>query len=105
MKMRGSTLVVGLTMTGITLFILLLGAHPRFARSEANRARGQREAMVTELGLTDLCLFTEAPYTRNPAVTDRHVPFQDHPAAREHFPSGALFPPPLRLSHVGHDVD
>ncbi|WP_373499311.1 hypothetical protein [Desulfococcus sp.] len=105
MKMRGSTLYLGLTMTGITLFILLLGVHPRFGGPEAARARGLREAMVAELGLTDLCLFTEAPHTRNPAVTDRHAPFQDHPAAREHFPSGTLLPPPLRLSHVGHDVD
>lgn len=51
-------------------------------------------ALVRELGLSDLSLFTEARYTRHPAQADRHAPFQDHPAALEHFPTGSLLPPP-----------
>lgn len=51
-------------------------------------------ALVRELGLSDLALFTEARYTRHPTQADRHAPFQDHPAALEHFPTGALLPPP-----------
>ncbi len=54
-------------------------------------------ALVRELGLTDLSLFTEARYTRHPSQTDRHSPFQDHPAALEHFPTGSLAPPPPPL--------
>ena len=54
-------------------------------------------ALVQELGLTDLSLFTEARYTRHPTQADRHAPFQDHPAALEHFPTGALLPPPPHL--------
>ena len=50
-------------------------------------------ALVRELGLSDLSLFTEARYTRHPSQADRHAPFQDHPAALEHFPSGALLLP------------
>lgn len=50
--------------------------------------------LVAAHGLTDLCLFTEARYTRHPSQADRHAAFQDHPGAREHFPSGALVPPP-----------
>ena len=52
-------------------------------------------ALVRELGLTDLSLFTEARYTRHPTQADWHAPFQDHPAALEHFPTGSLLPPPL----------
>lgn len=54
-----------------------------------------RRSLVRELGLSDLALFTEARYTRHPTQADRHTPFQDHPAALEHFPTGSLLPPPL----------
>ena len=37
----------------------------------------------------------EARYTRHPALADRHAPFQEHPLALEHFPSGSLILPPL----------
>jgi hypothetical protein len=55
---------------------------------------GQAAGMVKEAGLTDLCLFTEASYTRNPSQTDLQTPFQEHPMSLEHFPSGSLMPPP-----------
>ncbi|WP_232023936.1 hypothetical protein [Sulfurivermis fontis] len=54
-------------------------------------------ALVAELGLTDLALFTEARYTRHLSQADRHTAFQDHPLALDHFPSGSLVPPPQRL--------
>jgi hypothetical protein len=47
--------------------------------------------------LTDLCLFTEARYTRHPSQADFHAPFQDSPLALEYFPSGSLMPPPPAL--------
>lgn len=46
------------------------------------------------IGLTDLCVATEARYTRNPAVTDLVVPFMDYPGAIEHFPTGSFWAPP-----------
>jgi hypothetical protein len=52
------------------------------------------QALVRELHLTDLCLFTDARYTRHLSQADRYTPFQDHPAALEHFPSGSLLSPP-----------
>lgn len=52
---------------------------------------------VARWGLTDLALHTEARYTRHPSQADLHAAFQDHPGAREHFPSGALVPPPPHL--------
>lgn len=51
--------------------------------------------LVARLRLTDLCLFTEARYTRHPSQADLHSPFQDHPLALEHFPSGSLLTPPI----------
>jgi len=56
-----------------------------------------RSRMVDELGLSDLCLFTEARYTRHPSVTDLFTPFQDHPFSQEHFPSGSLMAPPEHI--------
>ncbi|AVM74442.1 hypothetical protein MSR1_19530 [Magnetospirillum gryphiswaldense MSR-1] len=53
----------------------------------------RRAALVEQLGLTDLALFTEARYTRHPSQSDRHAAFQDHPFALEHFPSGSVLPP------------
>ncbi|OGR23620.1 MAG: hypothetical protein A2X58_02295 [Nitrospirae bacterium GWC2_56_14] len=50
-----------------------------------------------QLALTDLALFTEARYTRHPSQADLHAPFQDHPSALEHFPSGSFVPPPMRI--------
>ena len=46
------------------------------------------------LGLTDLCIATEARYTRHPAVSDPVAPFMDHPEAIEHFPTGSFWAPP-----------
>lgn len=49
--------------------------------------------VVSALGLTDLCIATEARYTRHPAVTDLVVPFMDYPSAIEHFPTGSFWAP------------
>jgi hypothetical protein len=54
-------------------------------------------ALVHQLGLTDLALFTEARYTRHLSQSDLHSAFQDHPVALEHFPSGSLLLPPQRM--------
>lgn len=57
------------------------------------RARRNRAALAETLQLSDLSLFTEARYTRHPALADLHSAFQDHPAALDHFPSAAWMPP------------
>ena len=66
-----------------------------------------REAirMVKNLGLTDLCLFTEASYTRHLSLSDLHTPFQDSPMALEHFPSGSLVIPPQLTKGTDENVD
>ncbi len=60
--------------------------------------RSASRALIRELSLSDLSLFTEARYTRHPSQADRFAPFQDHPAALEHFPTGLLLPPPPHLT-------
>jgi len=55
--------------------------------------------LVRMHGLTDLCLFTEARYTRHPSQADFHSPFQDSPLTLEHFPSGSLMIPPYKVGY------
>ena len=54
----------------------------------------QEIKMVETLELTDLCLTTEARHTRHPSQADWHSPFQSHPGALDHFPSGGIIQPP-----------
>jgi hypothetical protein len=91
--MRKSTLCLGLIGAQLALFLGML-LHARAQEEPARRQRQGGVALVRSLGLTDLCLFTEARYTRHPAMADRHAAFQDHPMALDHFPSGALVTPP-----------
>ncbi len=67
------------------------------ARSREVTGPAARAAMVRRLGLTDLVLSTEARYTRHPSMADRFAPFQDHPHAFDHFPSGSVVAPPPAL--------
>jgi hypothetical protein len=74
-------------------------------RTIADRSLLQAKTeLVRTLELTDLCLFTEASYTRHLALADLRTPFQEYPLAMEHFPSGSLTSPPPHLteSHAPH---
>lgn len=98
--MRPSTFYLGWTAFAMVVFALLM-VNTRAGHSEALAIQSRCARLVKELGLTDLCLFTEARYTRHPAMADIHAPFQDHPLALDHFPSGSLVMPPagVRRSH------
>jgi hypothetical protein len=76
--------------------VLLAGAvfHAAWRQQVDRPPLLEKKALVTRLGLTDLCLFTEARYTRHPSQADLHAPFQDSPLTLEHFPSGSLLRPP-----------
>ena len=94
--MRKSTLFILFTTVQLVLFTMLMyRARPVPGRLEEDLR--PCSTLVRGLRLTDLCLFTEARYTRNPAMADLHSPFQDHPLALEHFPSGSLVTPPRFL--------
>ena len=94
--MRRSLQFLLFTAASLTVF-LLLPLHARRTQQQADGARRGQAAQLKNLQLTDLCLTTEARYTRHPAMADRHAPFQEHPLALEHFPSGALILPTLPL--------
>jgi hypothetical protein len=58
------------------------------------------DVVTSGLGLTDLCVSTEARYTRHPAVSDPVTPFMDHPGAIEHFPTGSFWAPPRSVREL-----
>jgi len=103
--MRKSNIYFGFVLAAVTAGGLLWAVHPRVARPGYQEALGQRQLLIRELELTDLCLFTEATYTRHLSQADRHAAFQDHPLAFEHFPSGGMVLPPESLKRRDHAVD
>ena len=94
--MRNSSLILISALAALILFgLTFVDAGAKRAAMQA--AVERRASLVARLGLSDLALFTEAHYTRNPSLADRHTPFQSHPVAFEHFPSGSLLLPPEHL--------
>ena len=92
-----------LFIAGLLGLFALMAVHAILAARAAGPALREEALLVRRLGLSDLCLSTEANYTRHLSLADFHTAFQDHPLALEHFPSGALLEPPplLRRTH-GH---
>jgi hypothetical protein len=83
---------------GVLTLLMLLSLLDATVGKGDNRGRlAFMQRRVAELELTDLALFTEARYTRHISQADLHTPFQDHPFAMEHFPSGSLTLPPTHL--------
>ncbi len=82
--------------TGVFIFVFVYAALER--REDSSFIR-ERITMAQRYGLTDLCIFTDARYARNPALADLSTPFQDHPGSLEHFPSGSTIAPPAVIRH------
>jgi hypothetical protein len=81
----------------LVLAALVLYGDLRWRQVQARSSRAEMTSLVRQLQLTDLCLSTEASYTRHPSQTDSFTPFADHPGAFEHFPSGTMIKPPPHL--------
>ncbi len=96
--MRASTFYLGLTAAALAVAMALLQIHPAVSRPVVQRRMALERQMVASLGLTDLCLFGEAGYTRHPTLADGFAPFQNHPAALSHFPSESWLATPDHLS-------
>ncbi|NTU43316.1 MAG: hypothetical protein HGA78_09775 [Nitrospirales bacterium] len=79
------------------LVLILFFVQADRERQKAMPLLSEETAMVEQWGLTDLCLFTEARYTRHPSQADLQTAFQDHPFSLEHFPSGSIISPPERI--------
>lgn len=95
-----------LSLLGICVLLLGLMFTHAYLQRQADDPVLDRSAMVVKnLELTDLSLFTEASYIRHLSQTDLHSAFQDHPAALEHFPTGAIAGPPERLRRLHGQLD
>jgi hypothetical protein len=94
--MRKSGLFMLIMAVGVVAMAALTwqGAAGTHGRSPSSTAARQA---AKALAITDLCLFTEARYTRHLSLADLHTPFQEHPLSLEHFPSGSLTLPPPSL--------
>lgn len=95
--MRKSTVFSVYVLLSAALTAAMLIHGDGLERNRAGQLERKRD-LVGRLGLTDLCVFTDARYARHPSMADRHTPFQDHPLSFEHFPSGSILgvPPHLR---------
>ena len=99
--MTRRTELFGVFMLSLLVLFGLMAVQAALSSRGAGPRLREEALLVRRLELTDLCLSTEANYTRHLSVADFHTAFQDHPLALEHFPSGALLRPPphLRKSH------
>ena len=100
-KSDGFGLFIG---SGILLLVaILVQAH--FVMRAYLPLLQQKAAVAKNLGLTDLCLSTEARYTRHLSQADWHAAFQSHPLALDHFPSGSVLAPPATLKKSHDQID
>ena len=92
----------------LTIALLCLGGllvHGSLEKEAAVTRLDPAFRLARTLELTDLCLFTEAGYTRHLSQADLHTPFQDYPMSLDHFPSGAMVPPPEGVRRINGTVD
>ena len=90
----------------LNLFLLvLLFTHASYKEQAAAPILREKGELVKSLELTDLCLFTEASYTRHLTQADLHTPFQDYPLSLEHFPSGSILQPPATIKRENGKLD
>ena len=76
------------------ILLMAIFVHSLFRIKADSAMLSEKRLMVKNLMLTDLCLFTEARYTRHPSMADWNTPCQDYPLSFDHFPSGSLLTPP-----------
>jgi hypothetical protein len=93
--MRNSSLFF-IYITGGAVLLSLLLVHASFSENARQANLAEKAMLVKKLKLTDLCLFTEARYTRHLSQADLNTAFQDHPLSLEHFPSGSFTQSPER---------
>jgi hypothetical protein len=77
--------------------LALVFVHASHRRKEDEPLLTLKARVAERLELTDLCIFTDARYTRHPNMADLNTPFQDAPLSLEHFPSGSIVSPPPHL--------
>jgi hypothetical protein len=104
MLMRKSNIFLFAMLINLCLFSLMF-VHASYMEKADRPLLKARGKIVKRLGLTDLCLYTEANYTRHLSQADLHTPFQDYPMSLEHFPSGSILPPPEVIKRINGKLD
>lgn len=94
MQARRPTTPVFIVLGALAALLAIELYYTSFASAARNTRLAKEAGLVRALGLTDTALFTEARYTRHPALADLNTPFQDHPMGFDHFPSGTIVPVP-----------
>lgn len=102
--MRKSTLFFLFILMNLILVVLMF-AHASLSQKLNSVVLQKKGEMSRAMQITDLCLFTEASYTRHLSQADLHTPFQDGPFSLEHFPSGAMVGPPPNLKRINEKLD
>jgi len=100
MGFRHSTVFFTCT-SALLLAVAGLAVHGAISVVLAGPSLAAKAGLVRSLMLTDLCLFTEASYTRHLSMADLAAPFQDAPLSLEHFPAGSLVAAPPHLAAAG----
>jgi len=102
--MRKSSLFLLYLLVNALLFVLMF-VHASHQQTASMPSLKEKAFLIERLGLTDLCIFTEASYTRHLSQADLHTPFQDAPMSLEHFPSGSLVSPSPIIRKIDGKVD
>ena len=102
--MRKSSPFLFYLAVNVVLFLLIF-AHASHQQTIRMASLQEMASMVQRFGLTDLCIFTEASYTRHLSQADLYTPFQDGPLSLEHFPSGSIATPPAVFRKINEKVD
>ena len=100
---KSNIFLLGIMIQGVLLMLFFV--HAAYTEKTAGPGLEEKREMVKRLELTDLCLFTEASYTRHLSQADLHTPFQSHPLSLEHFPSGSIIQPPAMLKRMNGKLD
>ena len=87
------------------LILSALSVHAFYRQRADQELFVAKSRLVRTLELTDLCLFTEASYTRHLSQADLHTAFQDYPLSLDHFPSGSIVQPPASVRRAYGKVD
>jgi len=86
--------IFALLMAVEALVLALLVTAGHFSADRTGPDRRCNRQLVQVFELTDLAIWTGARYTRHLSQADTFAAFQDSMGALEHFPAGALAPPP-----------
>jgi hypothetical protein len=97
------TLLLGILLFSLAIIDTSLYLHNRHAGASHRSSNELLTITTAGLGLTDLCVATEARYTRHPAISDPGAPRMDHPGAIEHFPTGSFWAPPEPQFQTGRN--